>query len=270
MGKANGVSVRRAQRGQQSGELPVAGRMNPLEETPVPAGRERHVFGVWQTRRPATTHHAHRQVLVDHDHSEKATRASVRVVAAAKDRIRCEIRVKCGLKLVRKISARHPGEHRPPFFRQARVSCPTASAALFRNIDDGHLPILPRCGAQRNCRGWGPPWTEVARLLRSQMRSSRTGDFRSSECPNWARSTQHPPNSSVSRRRVAVHRFSAVTGTNPSEQVKGDILGSVATPGDGREATCDRQVVGSSPTAGCVGPNLSGRGGERSVRSTTG
>ena len=141
MGKANGVSVRRAQRGQQSGELPVAGRMNPLEETPVPAGREQHVFGVWQTRRPAATHHAHRQVLVDHDHSEIATRASVRVVAAAKDRIRCEIRVKCGLKLVRKISGRHPGEHRPPFFGQARVSCPTASAALFRNFDDGHLPI---------------------------------------------------------------------------------------------------------------------------------
>jgi hypothetical protein len=117
-----------------------------------------------------------------------------RTVAAAKDRIRCEIRVKCGLKLVRKISGRHPGEHRPPFFGQARVSCPTASAALFRNIDDGHLPFLSRCGAQRNCKGWGPPWTEVARLLGSQMRSSRTGDFRSSECPNWPRSTQHPPN----------------------------------------------------------------------------
>jgi hypothetical protein len=68
MGKADGVSIRRAQRGEQARELTVTGCVDALEEPPVPSGREHQILVVGQTVRPSTADDAHGQVLVDHDH----------------------------------------------------------------------------------------------------------------------------------------------------------------------------------------------------------
>jgi hypothetical protein len=68
MGKADGVSIRRAQRGEQSRELTVTGCVDALEEPPVSSGREHQVLVVGQTVWPPTADDAHGQVLIDHDH----------------------------------------------------------------------------------------------------------------------------------------------------------------------------------------------------------
>ena len=68
MGKADGVSIRRTQRGEQSRELTVTGCVDALEEPPVSSGREHQVLVVGQTVWPPTADDAHGQVLIDHDH----------------------------------------------------------------------------------------------------------------------------------------------------------------------------------------------------------
>ena len=68
MGKADGVSIRRAQRGEQSRELTVTGCVDALEEPPVSSGREHQVLVVGQTVWPSAADDAHGQVLIDHDH----------------------------------------------------------------------------------------------------------------------------------------------------------------------------------------------------------
>ena len=68
MGKADGVSIRRTQRGEQSRELTVTGCVDALEEPPVSSGREHQILVVGQTLWPPAADDAHGQVLVDHDH----------------------------------------------------------------------------------------------------------------------------------------------------------------------------------------------------------